>query len=162
MIPTMKQTPEKRPRCLFSVTSSVGNPPSIGLDWRVDPAARLGSRLPVEWPYRRWTESASVIENVSFPRSRANCNSLASRTRQTYLSMKSLLSSSIQTSLAKQISRSNECNICREGYRTFCLSPIFDPDESSIRRRREREGQRLIFLGTHDHPGGYKTMLACI
>jgi hypothetical protein len=36
MMPTIKQTPENKPRCLFSVTSSVANTAPNGSAWTID------------------------------------------------------------------------------------------------------------------------------
>ncbi len=57
MRPTIKQTPENKPRCLLSVTSSVGNTAPNGSAWMIDATDKRRCGITGDSTRRRWTES---------------------------------------------------------------------------------------------------------
>ncbi len=62
ILPTIKQIPENKPRCLFSVTSSVGNTAFNGSGWTIDATDTRRCSVIGNWTWRRWMESASTRE----------------------------------------------------------------------------------------------------
>ncbi len=65
VMPTIKQTPWNRPKCLLSVTSSVGNTSFNESGLTIDSAVEFGFWIGVELLWRRWTESISAREKTS-------------------------------------------------------------------------------------------------
>ncbi len=62
MRPTIKQTPENKPRCLLSVTSSVGNTGFRGSGWTIDATDKRRCAITGDGTWRRWIESVSARE----------------------------------------------------------------------------------------------------
>jgi len=62
IIPTIKQAPENRPKCLLSVTSSVGNTSFNESGLTIDSTVECRCWTRVELLWRRWTESVSARE----------------------------------------------------------------------------------------------------
>ncbi len=63
MMPTIKQTPENKPRCLFSVTSSVANTAPNGSAWTIDAIDKRRCAITGDGTYRRWIESVSARDD---------------------------------------------------------------------------------------------------
>ncbi len=62
MVPTIKQTPENKPRCLLSTTSSVNSTAFSGSGWTMDAAERRRCSVTGGWTWRRCIESVSTRE----------------------------------------------------------------------------------------------------
>ncbi len=60
IMPTIKQIPENKPRCLFSTTSSVGSTAFNGSGWTIDAEERCSYSVTGDWTCRRWIESVSA------------------------------------------------------------------------------------------------------